>query len=97
MTPEKWNDPNDRILGLRRACRCPGDATDITFLVLNPGLQEAICTLPEPEGDWLLLLDSADPFGPGMGMAVSRTFRVAASSVQFMSFTPRSVAKERLS
>ncbi|WP_206059695.1 glycogen debranching protein GlgX [Novacetimonas cocois] len=95
MTPEKWNDPNDRVLGLRRACRRPAGAPDVTFLLLNPGFQDATCTLPDPDdGEWRLLLDSAEPSGPQTGERMARTVRVAAHSILFLSFTPQGVAKE---
>lgn len=60
MSVDEWNSGEKRPLGVRRALESNG-ALDITYLLLNAGTEDVLCVLPEPQGKWSLLVDSADP------------------------------------
>ena len=60
MTDAAWDDPEGRVLGLRRAER-DENGVDVTLLLVNSGAQAQPFRLPQPPLAWQLLLDSTDP------------------------------------
>jgi glycogen operon protein len=60
MHPEAWNDPEGRVLALRRAARIEG-GVELTLLLINGSAEDCEFTLPEPAFLWRLVLDSAEP------------------------------------
>jgi isoamylase len=66
LEEDDWNNPNARLLGLRRARLC-GDrqqsaeqqAIDILLLLCNADCAVHVFTLPQPELDYRLLVDTA--------------------------------------
>ena len=62
-SPEAWNDPEGRLLAMRRAA--PGDGpdggVDVVLMLVNGSDADRDFTLPEPRLDWRLLIDSARP------------------------------------
>ncbi|MET0186139.1 MAG: glycogen debranching protein GlgX [Achromobacter sp.] len=65
MSPEAWDDPEGRVLALRRAAEDPETGTaDVTLLLLNACEHDMTFKLPEPGQSWRLLTDSARPDEP---------------------------------
>jgi glycogen operon protein len=62
MRPEDWQDPEGRVLALRRAARVDG-GVEVTLLLLNSAAEDQDVALPEPAFLWRLVLDSAEPEG----------------------------------
>ncbi|ACI51242.1 glycogen debranching enzyme GlgX [Gluconacetobacter diazotrophicus PA1 5] len=96
MTQDAWNDDHGRVLGVLRSCADTWNGTDTTYLLMNPGGEDADCTLPPVAGSWALLLDSANPSAttgpgqPGGGAEAAMHWTVPAHSVVLLAFTPRS-------
>jgi glycogen operon protein len=61
MTAGEWNDPEGRRLIMRRAGRRDSGGVDIVTLIVNGSREAAQFTLPPPDLDWRLLVNSADP------------------------------------
>jgi glycogen operon protein len=61
LTPDAWNDPEGRVLAVRRASPHERDPSriDVTLLILNAGAQPVRCALPSPQLNWSVLVDSA--------------------------------------
>lgn len=64
MTPEAWNDPEQRTLVLRRASRLSNGRVAMLTLTLNPTLADRRFHLPRPARPALLLLNTAEPAAP---------------------------------
>ena len=60
LTEAAWNDPEGRLLALRRAGHHAGSIC-VTLLLLNATAEDRDFTLPDPPLPWRLLLDSTDP------------------------------------
>ncbi len=60
MTPEAWNDPEGRLLALRRAAAVEG-GVEVTLLLINGSAEDTLFTLPAPFLPWRRILDSAIP------------------------------------
>jgi glycogen operon protein len=60
LTPEAWQDPNARLLAMRRAVREAGGA-DATLVLFNASHESREFALPQPALDWRIELDSAAP------------------------------------
>jgi isoamylase len=62
MTGAAWDNPEGRVLGLRRACET-GDAgaVEVTLLLINGGEEPVSFHLPEPAMRWRRLVASAKP------------------------------------
>lgn len=62
MSQASWDDPEGRVLALRRAAQKIDDKTvDITLTLFNASDSEATFRLPEPRLRWQCVLDSALP------------------------------------
>ncbi|RAP65363.1 glycogen debranching enzyme [Achromobacter sp. HZ01] len=74
-----WDAEQERVLALRRAASREDGGVDLTLLLLNPGDEAAVFTLPAPAAAWIRELDSATlaPAAPLADAAVT----VAAHSV----------------
>src|SRR5205085_973094 len=73
ILPDAWDDPERRLLVLRRAIKGSDGSLAILACFFNPEGQDHTFTLPPPRSTATLLLDSADPFAPERGAAyVSR-------------------------
>ncbi len=59
MSVNDWNSDDLRVVGVRRAAG-KGEELDITCLFLNPGSNDVSCVLPGPDGEWVLLISSAE-------------------------------------
>lgn len=65
MSQSAWDDPQGRVLALRRAADKPEDDTvDITLTLLNASDADIAFKLPEPRLQWRCVLDSARPDEP---------------------------------
>jgi isoamylase len=60
MTPEAWNDPDGRVLVLRRAATVEG-GVEVSLLLVNGGEDDRTFNLPAPLLPWRMMLDSAAP------------------------------------
>ena len=58
-----WNDPEERVLSLRRAAAVP-EGVEVTLLLINGSAQDIRVTLPAPAMPWWAALDSAAPEAP---------------------------------
>ena len=70
LTPDAWNDPEARLLALRRAGPARTDrrraaagnsGVDATLLLLNATDLDRVFVLPPPGLPWRLVLDTAEP------------------------------------
>src|SRR5215470_686165 len=61
ISPEAWNNPEQRVLTVRRAEETPGGAVDILTLCLNPSNEDRRFLLPPPTLPARVLIDSARP------------------------------------
>ena len=86
---EAWNDPDTRLLVMRRASQAaaPGVDVEVVLVLINGSDADHDFTLPEPRLDWRLLLDTArpdrtEPDVPGATIAVdSRSVVLFAAAV----------------
>ncbi|HZW13439.1 MAG TPA: glycogen debranching protein GlgX [Noviherbaspirillum sp.] len=63
LTPERWNNPDGRLLALRRvATDLNAGALSAALLLLNAFSEDREFMLPEPRMPWRVLLDAAEPF-----------------------------------
>jgi glycogen operon protein len=60
MTPEAWNDPEERLLALRRAAPVEG-GVELSLLLINGSDEDEVFHLPTPGFPWRAVLDSAEP------------------------------------
>jgi isoamylase len=60
-----WNDPEKRLLAVRRAGRSANGTVLLLTLYLNPTNQERPFCIPEPRLSTFILVDSAAPDAPG--------------------------------
>jgi isoamylase len=63
VSPEAWNNPQERTLVLRRAVADPDGKVPILTCLFNPTPEDRTFKLPPPRLATRLLLDSADPAG----------------------------------
>lgn len=92
MTPERWNDPEGRVLLLRRAGPARGEGAEsegveVTLLLLNASGRDRVVTLPSPALAWISVLDSAEPEAPGHPVG-GATLRLAARSARLLVALP---------
>ena len=74
MTPEAWNDPEGRVLVLRRAATVDGGA-EVSLLLVNGTAEDRAFNLPAPLLPWRMVLDSAEP------EAEERTVQTASETI----------------
>jgi len=90
MTQTSWNDTDGRILAVRRACPQDDGALDITYFILNPASQDAVCTLPSiPPGIWTRLIDSCLPDETETPLGTLTEYTLGAHGVALFAFTPQ--------
>ena len=65
---DAWNDPDCRMLGLRRATR-QGDEIEVTLLLINGSDADVSFQMPQPPFVWRVLVDSAAPDVPERELA----------------------------
>ncbi|HTJ02601.1 MAG TPA: glycogen debranching protein GlgX [Methylovirgula sp.] len=61
MSNDAWNDPNKRVIVVRRAERPAGDIVAALTLLLNPTSESMVFRLPAPHVPSRVLIDSSDP------------------------------------
>lgn len=62
LTPSSWDDPQGRVLGLRRAAQAPDTGViDITLTLFNANADDVSFRLPAPALQWENVLDSGHP------------------------------------
>ncbi len=61
ITPDAWNNPDERTLVLRRAARLPDGRVPMLTMMLNPTGEDRVFALPPPLLPTRLLLDTAAP------------------------------------
>jgi glycogen operon protein len=61
IPPEAWNNPEERVLVLRRAVRLADGRLPLLTLLLNPKPQDQVFLLPTPNLPTRLLIDTAKP------------------------------------
>jgi isoamylase len=64
VSPEAWNNPQERTLVLRRAAAADDGSVPILSCLFNPTPEDRTFKLPPPKLPTHLLLDSAAPAGP---------------------------------
>ena len=85
LTPEAWQDPNARLLVMRRAVRESGEA-DATLVLFNASHEDREFTLPPPALDWHIEVNSAAPGDPPRKMH-GQSITVASRSVVLLGCT----------
>jgi glycogen operon protein len=60
LSPGAWQDPEGRLLAMRRAARIDG-GVELTLLLVNGSREDRDFTLPGPAFPWRIVLDSAEP------------------------------------
>jgi isoamylase len=63
LSPEAWNNPQERTMVLRRAAADVDGSVPIVTCFFNPTADDCVFKLPPPRLPTRLLLDSADPAG----------------------------------
>ena len=63
LTPDAWDQPDDRALALRRLV-CESGMVDATLILMNAGGEARDVRLPAPPLPWRVVLCSADPDEP---------------------------------
>ena len=61
MSPEAWAYAEGRVLGLRRAAVLPDAGVDLSFLLVNGGVEDVEFRLPDGSMAWQGVLDTARP------------------------------------
>jgi len=61
---DAWNNPEERLIVLRRAAADGDPTVSVLTLCLNPTAQDIACRLPPPHGPACVLIDSAAPDAP---------------------------------
>ena len=61
MSSQDWDDPEGRVLGLRRANQEAGGSVEVTFLLLNSSDEEITFQPPPSPRPWNLRLDTSNP------------------------------------
>lgn len=62
MTQEGWDNPEGRVLGLRRAIRHEDTRIQVSLLMLNGSDEDVVFKLPSsPTLSWRRMVDTADP------------------------------------
>ncbi len=61
MSSDAWNDPNGRVIIVRRAEHPAGDIVAALTLLLNPTSESMVFRLPVPRVPSRVLIDSSDP------------------------------------
>ncbi len=79
ISPDAWNDPEQRTLMLRRAAANGDGRVTILTLLLNPTAEDRQFRLPPPELESLVVLDSALPVSQPVAVIAS-TLMVGAHS-----------------
>lgn len=80
MSPQAWESPQGRAIGLRRYAFHGDESLDVTLTVLNAGPQPIEFRLPDPPLPWIRELDSSSGLAPAAALH-DRTVTVAAHSV----------------
>jgi glycogen operon protein len=63
MSEAGWNEPEGRVLALRRAHQEDGGSVEVTLLLMNSSDQDVPFNLPPSAAPWIRLLDTATPEG----------------------------------
>jgi isoamylase len=63
ISVDSWNNPNERVLALRRAARYDGKTSSLTLL-LNPAGEHLSFRLPAPRVKARMLIDTNKPETP---------------------------------
>ncbi|WP_130731641.1 glycogen debranching protein GlgX [Komagataeibacter xylinus] len=91
MEVEQWNDEACHLLGVRRASTVADGTFDITYMLLNAGSEDMNATLPEPPGQWTLLIDTTRPERGAEALAADvQDITVPAHGLVLLAFVPGS-------
>lgn len=94
MTQEGWDNPEGRVLGLRRAVRLEDTRIQVSFLMVNGSDDDVGFVLPEtPALDWRMVLNTAGPVGTTEAR-VEEDVPLAAHSLVLLSAVHASVDGE---
>jgi len=69
ISPEAWNNPEERVLMVRRADSAADGSVSILTLCLNPSGEDRRFRLPPPDLPARVLIDSARPDAPEEAVA----------------------------
>jgi isoamylase len=83
MRAEDWQNPEGRLLCLRRSARLDERRAEVTLVLTNNTMDAHSFQLPDPAFHWWLRLNSDDPRGVEVEMA-DTTLQVAPHSVQLL-------------
>ncbi|HWW20005.1 MAG TPA: glycogen debranching protein GlgX [Steroidobacteraceae bacterium] len=83
MRGEDWQNPQGRLLCLRRAARLDERRAEVTLILTNNGMQAHAFQLPDPTFRWWLRINSDDPHGAEVELELG-TVEVAPHSVQLL-------------
>jgi glycogen operon protein len=88
LSAEAWNDPEQRVLVLRRAGPAAhGPGSDVLLLLLNASRADVLFKLPPPKLEWNMLLDTSRPAALPSALAALQ-LTVAAHSLVVLAAQP---------
>jgi glycogen operon protein len=64
MQQEEWQDPERRLLAMRRAARSDAGIVEASLMMVNGGADDAEFQIAGAELEWTVALDSSDPTRP---------------------------------
>jgi len=91
LTNEAWNNPEERLIVLRRASKDPGGMVTILTFFMNPTGEPIVCRIPPPHGPASVLIDTAAPDAPNTVLDSGKV-EVAAHSAVLVLRTVRGVS-----
>jgi glycogen operon protein len=84
MRGEDWQNPDGRLLCLRRSMRVDEAHAEVTLILTNNTDASHVFQLPEPVFDWWLRLNTDDPRGADVEVPTNSSVGVAPHSVQLL-------------
>ncbi len=87
LSPEAWQDPDARVLAVRRAGAGLDGELEVLLMMLNASSHDVTFTTPAPHLAWCVLLDTARPEAPPQGLS-DVTFEVAAHALVVLCARP---------
>jgi isoamylase len=87
LSPEAWQDPDARVLAVRRAGAGLDGEMEVLLMLLNASSHGVTFTAPAPLLTWSVLLDTAQPDDPPHALS-DATFEVAAHALVVLCARP---------